>query len=107
VDHQVRIGYSFWGFLGNGITDTPDGGRSSRRRPSVDALAARRHDIVFLQVRVSRQFPLQVTHDEVSSLWVRSGVRSPSCCAIVHPLRFGISLTSADTFWQQQPPSIL
>ncbi|MCV2458273.1 hypothetical protein OEB94_03105 [Streptomyces sp. ICN988] len=44
----MRIGYSFWGFLGNGVTDTPDGGRS-HRRPFVDALRARGHDIVFLQ----------------------------------------------------------
>jgi hypothetical protein len=48
VDRQVRIGYSFWGFLGNGITDTPDGGRS-HRRPLIDALRARGHDLVFLQ----------------------------------------------------------
>lgn len=27
----MKIGYSFWGFLGPGITDTPDGGRSHRR----------------------------------------------------------------------------
>lgn len=26
----MRIGYSCWGFLGNGILDTPDGGRSHR-----------------------------------------------------------------------------
>lgn len=44
----MKIGYSFWGFLGNGITDTPDGGRS-HRRPLIDALLARGHDIVFLQ----------------------------------------------------------
>jgi hypothetical protein len=44
----VRIGYSFWGFLGNGITDTPDGGRS-HRRPFIDALVGRGHDVVFLQ----------------------------------------------------------
>ncbi|MEU1819948.1 hypothetical protein ABZ543_32920 [Streptomyces roseifaciens] len=48
MDHQVKIGYSFWGFLGNGITDTPDGGRS-HRRPLIDALLTRGHDIVFLQ----------------------------------------------------------
>lgn len=42
------IGYSFWGFLGAGITDTPDGGRS-HRRPLVDAIAARGHHLVFLQ----------------------------------------------------------
>lgn len=44
----MKIGYSFWGFLGNGVTDTPDGGRS-HRRPFIDALTARGHDIVFLQ----------------------------------------------------------
>lgn len=42
------IGYSFWGFLGAGITDTPDGGRS-HRRPLVDAIAARGHSVIFLQ----------------------------------------------------------
>ncbi|MCX4578864.1 hypothetical protein OHB41_37910 [Streptomyces sp. NBC_01571] len=44
----MKIGYSFWGFLGNGITNTPDGGRS-HRRPFVDALLSRGHEIVFLQ----------------------------------------------------------
>ncbi|HXL90408.1 MAG TPA: hypothetical protein VN969_15800 [Streptosporangiaceae bacterium] len=44
----MRIGYSFWGFLGPGITDTPDGGRS-HRRTLVDGLANAGHDIVFLQ----------------------------------------------------------
>ncbi|MFF1676133.1 hypothetical protein ACFVYG_08880 [Streptomyces sp. NPDC058256] len=44
----MKIGYSFWGFLGKGITNTPDGGRS-HRRPLIDALIARRHEIVFLQ----------------------------------------------------------
>ena len=41
-------GYSFWGFLGHGVTDTPDGGRS-HRRPFVDAIAARGHHLIFLQ----------------------------------------------------------
>ena len=41
----MRIGYSFWGFLGPGIPDTPDGGRST----FVDGLLAAGHDIVFLQ----------------------------------------------------------
>ncbi|MET8048520.1 hypothetical protein ABZU75_13060 [Streptosporangium sp. NPDC005286] len=45
---EVIIGYSFWGFLGPGITDTPDGGRS-HRRPLVDALIGRGHRLVFLQ----------------------------------------------------------
>ncbi len=48
VGGEVKIGYSFWGFLGPGITDTPDGGRS-HRRPLVDGLAAAGHEIVFLQ----------------------------------------------------------
>ncbi|HWI94894.1 MAG TPA: hypothetical protein VNS60_02375 [Solirubrobacterales bacterium] len=44
----MRIGYSFWGFLGEGIVDTPDGGRS--HRPTlVAALAERGHELVFLQ----------------------------------------------------------
>ena len=45
----MRIGYSFWGFLGTGVTDTPDGGpqppHASHRRPA----SRRGHDIVFLQ----------------------------------------------------------
>jgi hypothetical protein len=48
VGDQVLIGYSFWGFLGPGVTDTPDGGRS-HRRILIDGLRRRGHDIVFLQ----------------------------------------------------------
>jgi carbamoyltransferase len=48
VGEPVRIGYSFWGFLGPGITDTPDGGRS-HRATLIDGLIAAGHDIVFLQ----------------------------------------------------------
>jgi hypothetical protein len=44
----VRIGYSFWGFLGPGITDTPDGGRS-HRRSLIDGLITAGHEVVFLQ----------------------------------------------------------
>jgi hypothetical protein len=44
----MKIGYSFWGFLGPGITDTPDGGRS-HRRPLIDAIQAAGHQVVFLQ----------------------------------------------------------
>jgi hypothetical protein len=44
----VRLGYSFWGFLGPGITDTPDGGRS-HRRTLIDGLTAAGHSIVFVQ----------------------------------------------------------
>ncbi|WP_341719362.1 hypothetical protein QQG74_06350 [Micromonospora sp. FIMYZ51] len=46
---EVLIGYSFWGFLGPGVVDTPDGGRS-HRRPLVDGLRQAGHDIVFLQL---------------------------------------------------------
>ncbi|MFV2011062.1 MULTISPECIES: hypothetical protein [unclassified Micromonospora] len=45
---EVLIGYSFWGFLGPGIVDTPDGGRS-HRRTLIDGLRQAGHDIVFLQ----------------------------------------------------------
>lgn len=45
---DMRIGYSFWGFLGLGIVDTPDGGRS-HRLPWVRALARRYGSVVFLQ----------------------------------------------------------
>ncbi len=34
-----------------------------------------------------------------SSRCVRSGVRSPARCAIVHPFRLGSSLASADTYF--------
>lgn len=44
----MRIGYSFWGFLGAGITDTPDGGRS-HRATLIDGLLDAGHDVVFLQ----------------------------------------------------------
>jgi len=44
----MRIGYSFWGFLGDGIVDTPDGGRS-HRATLIEALVGRGHDLVFLQ----------------------------------------------------------
>jgi hypothetical protein len=49
----MRIGYSFWGFLGPGIADTPDGGRS-HRRTLIDGLRARGHDLVFLQTNRDR-----------------------------------------------------
>jgi hypothetical protein len=48
VGDPVRIGYSFWGFLGPGIIDTPDGGRS-HRRTLIDGILRAGHDIVFLQ----------------------------------------------------------
>lgn len=47
-NHQVIIGYSFWGFLGPGVTDTPDGGRS-HRRTLIDVLDGDGHQVVFLQ----------------------------------------------------------
>ncbi len=44
----MKIGYSFWGFLGQGITDTPDGGRS-HRRTLIEGIISLGHQIVFLQ----------------------------------------------------------
>ncbi|MCC5574453.1 hypothetical protein IMZ11_02205 [Microtetraspora sp. AC03309] len=44
----MRIGFSFWGFIGAGIVDTPDGGRFWRR-PIIDQLIALGHEIVMLQ----------------------------------------------------------
>lgn len=48
VGEPVRIGYSFWGFLGAGIIDTPDGGRS-HRRTLIDGILRAGHEVVFLQ----------------------------------------------------------
>lgn len=50
----MRIGYSFWGFLGPGITDTPDGGRFWRR-PIVDELLDSGNEVVLLQTDRDRQ----------------------------------------------------
>jgi hypothetical protein len=44
----MRIGYSMWGFLSEGILDTPDGSRSYRRSIA-DGLIAAGHEVVFLQ----------------------------------------------------------
>ncbi|HUZ24336.1 MAG TPA: hypothetical protein VMV07_11305 [Streptosporangiaceae bacterium] len=44
----MRIGYSFWGFLGPGIIGTPDGGRS-HRRTLIDGIISAGYEIVFLQ----------------------------------------------------------
>ena len=43
----MKVGYSCWGFLGAGVLDTPDGGRSWRRT-LLDALADQ-HRIMLLQ----------------------------------------------------------
>lgn len=44
----MKIGYSCWGFLGKGITDTPDGGRS-HRLTLINALIKQGADIIMLQ----------------------------------------------------------
>jgi hypothetical protein len=49
VGDEVRIGYSFWGFLGPGVVDTPDGGRS-HRAALIDGLLDRGRQVVFLQI---------------------------------------------------------
>lgn len=45
---NIRIGYCFWGFLGNGILDTPDGGRS-HRADFIRGLISRGYEIIMLQ----------------------------------------------------------
>ena len=65
-----------------------------RRRPrraasSRPAAANRRTSLIAASVSQDARF---------SSRCIRSGVRSPACWAIVHPFRFGSSLTSADTY---------
>jgi hypothetical protein len=44
----MRIGYSMWGFLGDGVVDTPDGSRAYRRA-FVDGLVSAGHEVVLLQ----------------------------------------------------------
>lgn len=44
----MRVGYSFWGFIGPGILDTPDGGRS-HRGTLIRGLLDRGHELVLLQ----------------------------------------------------------
>lgn len=44
----MRIGYSCWGFVGEGVVNTPDGGRS-HRRTLLEALGQRGHQLVLLQ----------------------------------------------------------
>lgn len=44
----MRIGYSFWGFLADGVLDTPDGARSYRR-PVIDALQRAGNHLLLLQ----------------------------------------------------------
>jgi hypothetical protein len=59
VGDPVRIGYSFWGFLGSGITDTPDGGRS-HRRSLIDGIQGAGHEVLFLQ---ANRDLLEASHD--------------------------------------------
>ncbi|MFI5534149.1 hypothetical protein ACIA8O_36995 [Kitasatospora sp. NPDC051853] len=54
----MRLGYSHWGFLGDGITDTPDGGRSWRTT-MLTALAAD-HTLTLLQ---PNRDLLEASHD--------------------------------------------
>ncbi|MDR7303874.1 glycosyltransferase family protein [Haloactinomyces albus] len=67
----MRIGYSFWGFLGSGITNTPDGGRS-HRRTLIDGLIAAGHEIVFLQA--NRDFTEADTDLRSTYFWDETGL---------------------------------
>ncbi|MEO5877936.1 MAG: hypothetical protein ABIS86_04525 [Streptosporangiaceae bacterium] len=92
----MRIGYSFWGFLGDGVTDTPDGGRS-HRRTLIDGLFAAGHDIVFLQANrdldeATTDLPYTWASDgypQVDALmlewrWPIDGRNTTSCSAAGH-----------------------
>lgn len=70
VGDPVRIGYSFWGFLGPGITNTPDGGRSHRRTLINGIISAGQH-IVFLQANRDLH---EAGHDLTSSYAWDSGL---------------------------------
>ena len=69
--------------------------RPPRRRPrcaafSSPAQAKRRTSLIAAGASHDARF---------SSRCIRSGPRSPACSAVVHPFRFGRSLTSADTYF--------
>jgi len=59
-----RIGYSFWGFVGSGVTDTPDGGRFWRR-PIIDALTDEGHQMILLQANRDAT----EAHQDLPYLW--------------------------------------
>ena len=81
------------GLLLAGLVDGPDH-QPARRRPRRAASSR-----PFAANRRTSLIAASVSHDaRFKSRWVRSGVTSPACCAIVHPFRFGISLTSADRY---------
>jgi hypothetical protein len=67
---RMRIGYSCWGFLGPGIIDTPDGGRS-HRRVLIDGLIHSGHDIVLLQ---ANRDLAEARHDLTGSYTWHSGL---------------------------------
>lgn len=93
----MRIGYSFWGFLGPGITDTPDGGRS-HRHVLIEGLCSRGHDIVFLQrnrdrgeagLDLSEQYRWDIGFPEIDLLflewrWPIPGRNTTSCGTAAH-----------------------
>ena len=57
---------------------------------------ALRRDLHYANQATVRSRHLEQHHTaRLSSRWVRSGVRSPTCSAIVHPLRFGTWLIIA------------
>jgi hypothetical protein len=65
VTANLTIGYSFWGFLGNGVVDTPDGGRS-HRRTLLQGLLASGHRLALLQSdrdRSEASDPMQLASD--------------------------------------------
>lgn len=77
-----------WPVSSNAPTTKPRR-RTRRAAASSPPAANRRTTLIAARVSQTARF---------NNRSVRSGVRSPTCCAIVHPLRVGRSLASADTY---------
>ena len=50
----MRIGYSAWGFIGEGVIDSPDGGRLTRAL-FIENLIKINHKIIWLQQNRERE----------------------------------------------------
>jgi hypothetical protein len=97
VGDEVRIGYSFWGFIGSGVTDTPDGGRS-HRGALLAGLLSRGLELVFLQknrdrteagTELSRCYRWDLGHPDIDALflewrWPIEGRNTTQCGSVGH-----------------------
>ncbi|MEV6964433.1 hypothetical protein AB0M47_04895 [Hamadaea sp. NPDC051192] len=82
----MRIGYSMWGFLGNGVADAdaPDGAQAYRRS-FLDQLQAQRHEVVLLQRNRDR---LDAGDDQPGFHWDPTGL--PRLDALILEWRWSI-----------------